>query len=398
MNLYLYLKHFPPLGNDLNEGTRKAVHGLATGLVHAGATVTILCEGIVESTVRSQYGYMIRCFHNPRSRASDAISNSASFRLAPSVEAFIKTLQKDNLVILNGIFHRSVYSLSRLLKKYSVPYVVAPHDPYHPAIFKKNAHLKLPYWHLFEKRVLQQALAIQVLDKRHSEWLQQLHIQTPVIEVPNGFSPKDVHSESTLKWSSQGTVNLFFLGRLDTYNKGLDLLLEAFAQVAQVADIKLVIQGPDWGDRATLEAQTAKLGLTDKVTFLKPEYDRSPSQIIADYDIFCIPSRFEGFSLSALEAMLSARVIAISDIAGLAPHVVASQCGVVVQSNVAAIAAGLQNLLKCRSDWQSMGLRGRNYALTRLDWKHIGAVALKDYNQLLGQVHSPASPGGRDWL
>jgi glycosyltransferase involved in cell wall biosynthesis len=385
MNIFIYLKHFPPFADDLNEGTRKAVHGLASGLTNLGTSATILCEGLRDNVFYSKYGYHIRCFYNPKCQVKDTVANSASFTIAPSLELYLKTLQRSDLVILNGIFHRSIYSISRLLRKYSIPYIVAPHDPYHPTIFKKNTHLKLPYWHLFEKRLLQQALAVQVLDKRHEEWLQKLNLKTQVFEVSNGFSPGDVRPDSALRWSMHGSANLFFLGRLDAYNKGLDLLLKAFAQVALSSDVKLSIQGPDWGDRIALETQVIKLGLAEKVTFLKPDYNRSPSDIIADYDIFCVPSRFEGFSLSALEAMLAGRVVLISEIAGLAPHVAASQCGVLVQPNIASITSGIEEILKRRSEWKEMGLRGRNYVLQNLHWNNIAATALKGYQHLMAQ-------------
>ncbi|WP_416666465.1 glycosyltransferase [Egbenema bharatensis] len=383
MNIYLYLKHFPPLGDDLNEGTRKAVHGLAIGLAHQGASVTVLCEGVQDSLTQTDYGYSIQCFANPRSGSYRSVAESASFNIAPGLEPFIRDRQQDSLFILNGIFHRSLYSFGKLLRKYAVPYIVAPHDPYHPAIFKKNAHLKLPYWHLIEKPLLNRAIAIQVLDKRHGQWLQRLQVNPPVIEVPNGFSPTDVMAEAALDWRTEGRCKLIFLGRLDAYNKGLDLLLEAFAQVVKTNDVELVLQGPDWGDRSVLKVQATQLGIADRVTFLQPDYDRSPSDIIANHDIFCVPSRFEGFSLSGLEAMLAGRVILISEIAGLAPHITASCCGVVVQPDVQAIARGLETLLNQRSAWQEMGLNGRAYALKHLDWNQIGAQALQDYARLM---------------
>jgi glycosyltransferase involved in cell wall biosynthesis len=383
MNLYLYLKHFPPYGDDLNEGTRKSVHGLAGGLAACGADVTVICEGTRDSVFQSDAGYTIRCFANPKSKESEAIANSASFTISPGLESFVQTQKKNSLFILNGIFHKSVYSFSRVLKKHSVPYIVAPHDPYHPFIFKKNAHLKLPYWHLLEKRVLQQAKAVQVLDQRHEEWLRRLGVRTPVIEVPNGFSPSDVHAESSLEWRTEQTARFFFLGRIDAYNKGLDLLIEAFARMEANADIQLTIQGPDWGDRQVLEAQVTKLGLAGKVKLLPPDYDRSPSAIIASHDVFCLSSRFEGFSLSTLEAMLAGRVVLISDIAGLAPHVAASGCGVVIQPEVTSIQAGLQQLLQRRSQWREMGLQGRDYALKHLQWNSIAKTALDHYSQLV---------------
>ncbi|PZV15451.1 MAG: group 1 glycosyl transferase [Pseudanabaena sp.] len=378
MRVYLYLKHFPSDGRGFNEGTSKAVHGLASGLAACGVDATVICEGASEDTLyQAQAGYQIASFASK--------STKPSLKLSLNIEQYIATIStsEQSLFILNGIFHRSVYALSRLLIKHSIPYIVAPHDPYHPTIFHKNAYLKWLYWYILERRMLSQARAIQVLDKRHDEWLRRLKVLTDVVEVPNGFSIADVHPESHLSWSIDREPKLLFLGRLDAYNKGLDILLDAFAEFSAVLGCKLTIQGPDWGDRATLEAQTTRLKLSDKVTFLEPDYNLSSSSIIANYDIFCITSRFEGFSLSALEAMLAGRVLLVSEVAGIAPHVQSSGCGIVVKPESSSIKAGLTSLVQQRSQWKEMGIRGRQYVLENLDWKSIASYALEQYKLLI---------------
>ncbi len=72
----------------------------------------------------------------------------------------------------------------------------------------------------------------------------------------------------------------------------------------------------------------------------------------------------------------------VSEIAGIAPHVEASGCGVVVAPEVSAIKSGLIELLQRRSDWKTMGLKGREYALEYLQWDKIASVALDSYKKL----------------
>ncbi|MEL6165079.1 MAG: glycosyltransferase, partial [Cyanobacteria bacterium J06628_3] len=167
------------------------------------------------------------------------------------------------------------------------------------------------------------------------------------------------------------------------YNKGIDLLIDAFAQISDTRNVHLTIQGPDWGDKAGLEAQVKNLSLQEKVSFLDPDYNQSPAVLMQNHDLVCIPSRFEGFSLSALEAMLAGRVLLVSEIAGISPYVQASGCGVVVKSEVSAIKSGLLQLFEHRSQWKEMGLNGRRYALEHLQWNKIASTALKDYKHLV---------------
>lgn len=393
MRIYFYLKHFPLYDSPTGEGVSKAVHGLASGLAAIGQAVTILGEGPISGWRQSDFGYEICVF--------PAANTHPSIWLSPELVAYVKiNFKPDDRVILNGIFHRSVAAFARVLKQRSIPYIVAPHDPYHPSIFLKKKLLKTIYWFLQEAPMLRSAWAVQILDARHQRYLRERGIQTATIDLPNGFDLADVVPESSLQWRREGPVSVYFLGRFDTYNKGLDLLVTAIAQFIQSPAhpqpsnpsnpvnqqdshhqqaIHLTLQGPEWGDRETLTAQVQQLGIQNQVTFLDPDYECCPVTLAMQHDIFCVPSRFEGFSLSALEAMLGGRVIVISEVAGLAPHVLASGAGQVIQPTVASILSALTQLLACRDRWPEMGLAGRNYALKKLKWETIAQTAATAY-------------------
>lgn len=377
-HIAFYLKHFPAAGGPLIGGTSIAVDGLATGLVQSGADVSVLCEGAARTTVTAAPGYTIECFPNGE--------RYRTFSLAPELRRYAaeRLARHHALCLVNGMFHPSAYAMGRLLCRLGVPYVAVPHDPYDRAVFGTNAHLKWPYWYLFERRLLRRARAVQVLDIRHAACLRRLGVDTPCIETPNGVAPEAAPAESELRWRAPGApVRIVFLGRIDAYNKGLDLLLEAFARVSGGAEVRLSVQGPDWGDRARLEEQAAEARIADRVAFRGPDYERSSPQIIGEHDIFCLVSRFEGFGLAALEAMLAGRVLLVSEGAGIARHVRSSRCGLTVPPTVAGIEKGLHALLRLQPAWRQMGLAGRHYALANLQWKNIAAAALEHYAQLI---------------
>lgn len=248
MQVSLYLKHFPAAGAPLSDGPSTAVDGLASGLVENGAQVTVLCEGPERSSRRAGNGYTVECFANRRPYRT--------FALAPGLKRYIAEhlARRRGVCLINGMFHPPVYAMGRWLRRHGVPYVMVPHDPYEPAVFRRNPHLKWPYWYLFERRLLKHARAVQVLDEKHGACLRYLGIDTHVIRTENGVAPGSVPEESGLKWRPvEEPAQLMFLGRLDAYNKGLDALIDALPQVASHADVELTLQGPDWGDRARLE-------------------------------------------------------------------------------------------------------------------------------------------------
>lgn len=100
------------------------------------------------------------------------------------------------------------------------------------------------------------------------------------------------------------------IGRLSR-NKGFDLLVDAFSVVAERADdviLRLAV-GSESDNvtedpmRAELEKQIKDLGLQDKVILS----DSLPDEEMADFyragDVFCLPSRYEPFGMTAIEAM-----------------------------------------------------------------------------------------------
>jgi glycosyltransferase involved in cell wall biosynthesis len=135
-----------------------------------------------------------------------------------------------------------------------------------------------------------------------------------------------------------------------------------------------------------------RLGITNRVQFLDPDFEKPAALISAEHDVFLLPSRFEGFGLSALEAMLAGRVILVSDVAGISPHIRASGCGVVISTDVAHVKSGLLELFSMRPKWREMGLAGREYAIKNLRWEHIAAQTLEHYRSMLSNNHSAATP------
>ncbi|WP_419813926.1 glycosyltransferase family 4 protein [Glacieibacterium sp.] len=102
--------------------------------------------------------------------------------------------------------------------------------------------------------------------------------------------------------AASGTKILAAVGRLDP-QKGFDLLLPAFAAVAdRLPDWRLVI----WGEgpsRPALEAQRKSLGLDNRVVM--PGTSTTPGGWVATASAFVLSSRYEGFGNAVVEAMMS---------------------------------------------------------------------------------------------
>ena len=93
-----------------------------------------------------------------------------------------------------------------------------------------------------------------------------------------------------------------YLGRLEIAQKGLDLLLDAYARLAGSIEQDLVLGG-DGPDRQALVEQAERLGIADRVRFVGRVPADERFGWLAGADLVAMPSRYETFGMVAAEAL-----------------------------------------------------------------------------------------------
>ena len=143
--------------------------------------------------------------------------------------------------------------------------------------------------------------------------------------------------------------------------KNLGGLRAAMARLAVAgAPHVLVVAGgpsPDRSDSSSLErAAWAELpGAPDRIVRLREPSDHDLAALMAGADAFCLPSLYEGFGLTALEAMGCGAPVVVSD-RGALPEIV-GDAGLVVEPTVEALTAALESLLSDPAKAQRLGRR-----------------------------------------
>jgi glycosyltransferase involved in cell wall biosynthesis len=109
---------------------------------------------------------------------------------------------------------------------------------------------------------------------------------------------------------------ILYLGRLDIHQKGIDLLLEAYAKVRKTIPFPLVIAG-NGPDEARIQTLIVKYNLDGHVTLAGPAFGEKKDKLLEEAQCVAFPSRHEGFSLFSLEALASGLPIVGFNIDGL---------------------------------------------------------------------------------
>jgi glycosyltransferase involved in cell wall biosynthesis len=142
----------------------------------------------------------------------------------------------------------------------------------------------------------------------------------------------------------RGAGRLVAVGRL-VHQKGFDLLLRAFAEIApDHPEWTLTI----WGEgeqRVALEALCARLGLAGRVQL--PGLTARPGQWVEEADIFVLSSRYESFGNVITEAMVAGLPVVAFDCPwGPGDILRDSEDGLLVPAeDVGALAAAMRRLI-----------------------------------------------------
>ena len=180
---------------------------------------------------------------------------------------------------------------------------------------------------------------------------------------------------------------ILYFGRLDAYNKGIDILMEAFVRVAERDPaVRLVVAGRGAPERQRQIATLAdSLGITDRVEMLGPVSEASKRELFARAVFVCVPSRYEGWGITAIEAGAAGKAVVASDIPGLADAVRRDETGLLVPSEDAeALAAAMTRLLGDPDLRRALGTRGRLWA-QRFTWDRVAQQHESIYEQAVSE-------------
>jgi glycosyltransferase involved in cell wall biosynthesis len=140
--------------------------------------------------------------------------------------------------------------------------------------------------------------------------------------------------------------------------KGIEYLIQAIPTIReQVPGVKFVIVGRG-SKEAFLKTVAEKIGASDDIIWLKNRKD--VPHLMSVFDLFVLPSTWEGFGLVLLEAMACSKAIVASRVSAIPEIVVDKETGVLVEPRDSkALADSVTLLLKDKPMAYEMGVRGR---------------------------------------
>ena len=203
------------------------------------------------------------------------------------------------------------------------------------------------------------------------------------VAIPNAFDTAPY--AGLARPPRQGpSFRLLSLGRVEDIAKGVLWLPEIMRRLAPL-DVTLTVAG-DGPDLAELRRRCAGPGLAERVTFLGPVPGSDVPALCARHDVLVMPSRFEGFGYTLIEAMGGGCVPVASKIRGVTDYIVEDGLtGLLFPVGDLAAAAGrIGELARDPARFEAVSAAARQAALSRFGVGPMGDA----YAKLIRQVES----------
>lgn len=309
-------------------------------------------------------------------------------------EAFRKEMRKRvhefDVVHIHAIWNYVTWMAMREAQRAGVPYVVAPQGSLETWALGRSSKLKSLYGLLGERRLYDEAAAMQALTETESRQCREFGIKAPSAILPNGVDLQVVDApEGELKLRERFGLSkesrvLLFLSRVFP-KKGLDLLIPAFASVLkELPDWHLVIAGDDAGSgyRREMEELAHSNGGEGRIWFLGEVQGAEKFAALRDADAFTLSSYSEGLPVAVVEAMASRLPVLITPGCNI-PEAESREAGWICKPTREAMERTLRSALADPAELKRRGGRARSLVEEVFNWPRIAERSIDIYQSFL---------------
>lgn len=349
-------------------GPVRVAYDVSKELVERGHEVTVYTSdgnngnSRITSRVKEVNGIQVHYFRN----VSAITAKEMKLFITPEMIPLAKrVLQSFDVIHLHEYRSFQNVVIHYYARRSNIPYVLQAHGSL-PKIMVKQ-RLKWAYDVFFGNRLLKDASRVIALSHMEVQQYKNRGVPCERIKViSNGIDLSefnDLPEKGAFRKKhdiGEGEKLILYLGRIHEI-KGVDLLIEAFASLlTDLSSAKLVVAGPDDGHLFICKVLVKKFHIENEVLFVGPLYARDKLEAYVDADVYVLPSRYETFPMSILEACACAKSVVATKVGAMADIIVNGRTGLLVQpNNVSELTGAIKHLLIDEEKAKKIGFRAR---------------------------------------
>lgn len=367
----MVILHIAPLSNNKSSGLTYAI----PPLVHYQNKILNIKTALLNTS--SKENYLIYDYDFPTYKYGKSKSER-------NISKLPFPFNRPDLVVFHSTYIPSHIKIAIQLRKIRIPYVIMPHGGMTVGAQQvKKVKKRLANLLCFNKFV-ENSLALQCLSegefKETKMWNKKMLIVGNGMKLPKEFKNKKEDKDAPIRFT--------FIGRLNIYIKGLDLLLGGIAKSAdniRNGNGVFDIYGPYNSDsKRFIEKFISDYSIEDIVKLHEPVYDNDKDDVLKRTDVFVLTSRFEGHPMGVLEAMSYGIPCLLTHGTNMSSEVLHEDAGWEVQPSEDSIAKGINNILiNDKENIRKKGLNARGLIINNYSWDKIATQSINEYKNLL---------------
>ena len=344
MRILRVIRSLHPDGGGPAEGIRR----ITQHLIQLGVRTTVVSLDNPDSSFLADQPFNVI--------ALGPVYSGYGFRFG-LIKLLSQLASEHDVVIIHGLWQYHAVATWLALRHLTKPYYIYAHgmlDPWFKERYPLKHLKKCIYWLFADYHVLRDANKVLFTTSRECELARHSFFPYSVHEAVVGYgtSAPPANTQYQLSVFYQHYPSLInkriflFLGRIHP-KKGIDLLIKAFAQSAQLdISLHLVIAGPDHvGLKLSLEKLALSLGISDRITWTGMLTDDIKWGAYRAAELFCLPSHQENFGIAVAEALACSTPVMISSSVNISSDVSSANAGLVHLPTCSATSEALRSWL-----------------------------------------------------
>lgn len=297
----------------------------------------------------------VKCFHNLK-----------EFGGKLSLSVLPEDFRNPDLVVFEDFYYWNFYVFHFELLRKKIPYVIVPRGSLTKMAQHNGKRLKkvVANFLLFSE-FIKHALCVHYLTPEEYKDSTNKWNRNHLI-IPNGFTLP----EKSKTYAGGKGIKAIFIGRLNLYHKGLDILIEACKKTETMLrerEFTVILYGELNRDYERIKQIITDQELEDIIEFGGEAFGEVKEQALLDGDLFVMTSRFEGLPMGLLEALSYGLPVLVTPGTNMADAVRNADAGWVAETSVASVSSALETILAEKDKLAEKGRNARQLA-KNYDW------------------------------
>lgn len=288
---------------------------------------------------------------------------------------------KPDFIIFDGFWTIQHYFIAKFLKKNKIKYYIKPHGAFNK-IAQRNSRIKfikkLVARILFFDRYVKNSEGLIFLNETEKQ--NSIYRSKNEFILPNGIEKKDFNLNFV---NETEKIKFIFLGRIDIFHKGIDILLETLLKNKEyLIKNKIVFNFYGKGRKKDMTIFNQYLNKIPQIVKYKGVvYGEEKYKVLQDNDIFILTSRFEGMPMGVLEALDSGLPCFITRETGMGEYVKRYRCGWEV-SNIDNLEQEFKNFIAEYTKNKEIYIQNTQKCKEKFLWNKLIKLYLKEYKKM----------------